>query len=215
MWLASDCKHASNSMCELRWTSCRFFLVANCFTCTAKYGRLLSEWLTIYTAPRCTTPTLPIGLLPATTIILHRESLLWVWVRKGFQGSMRRLREVRTKPVRLGTRDMKERASSSKKTPSFCTNAHILCSREGNGNNGTGPNRKSNTNDFHLVNPSKILYKLIAMLTYMPGMFHCIVQQTAVYTAFCCMLQRQQWWVFNNITPVTWKYSVSYIIIRG
>jgi hypothetical protein len=36
-----------------------------------------------------------------------------------------------------------------------------------------------------------------------------------VYTAFCCMLQRQQWWVFNNITPVTWKYSVSYIIIRG
>ena len=77
-----------------------------------------------------------------------------------------------------GLREVKNQASTlghereppvAKKSPSFCTNAH-MCTREGN---VTGPNRKSNTNDFHLVNPP------IAMLTYMPGMFHCIATNSS------------------------------------
>jgi hypothetical protein len=61
---------------------------------------------------------------------------------------MRGLREVRTKPVLLGTRDMKERASSSKKTPSFCTNAHILCSREVNEVMAQGPTERATQMTF-------------------------------------------------------------------
>jgi hypothetical protein len=83
------------------------------------------------------------------------------------------LREVKNQASTLGNQGHEREPPVAKKSPSFCTNAH-MCTREGN---GTGPNRKSNANDFHLVNPP------IAMLTYMPGMF------TALYNKQQCILQ--------------------------